>query len=74
MTRATAMSEQRDFAQDHADLSLDALAKIAETSANESERVAAAVAILDRIHGEPPRAVTGEDGEAPVRVVVETGS
>ena len=74
MTRATAMSEQSDFAKDHADLSLDALAEIAKKDPDDNVRVAAAVAILDRIHGEPRQAVTGEGGGSPVRVVVEAGN
>jgi len=46
------------------------LAGIAKDGTNETARVAAAVALLDRGWGKPAQAHTGENGEGHIRVVV----
>jgi hypothetical protein len=38
--------------------------------ADEKTRVSAAIALLDRGYGKPAQAITGEDGEGPVQMVL----
>ena len=42
-------------------------------SKDERVQLAAAQEVLNRRYGKPAQAVTGEGGEGPVRIVVETG-
>ena len=51
-------------------MALRTLCGIAENSANDSARVAAAIHILDRGWGKPPQAHTGEDGQGKIKVVI----
>ena len=51
-------------------MSLKVLAGIAQHGQNESARVSAAAAILDRGWGRPSQPLTGEDGEGPIVVQI----
>lgn len=67
------LADVKAKAREHAGDALAALVKIATKGKSESARVSAAEAILNRGYGKPAQAVTGEGGEGPVRIVVETG-
>ncbi len=67
------LADVKAKAREHASDALDALVKIATKGKSESARVSAAEAILNRGYGKPAQAVTGEGGEGPVRIIVETG-
>ena len=62
----------RSLARAHTESAIKALAGIMnESRSADSARVAAAQALLDRGWGKPAQSVTGEDGEGPVKLVVE---
>ncbi len=63
----------RQLAQKYTKTALKTLGDIAERGESEAARVSASTALLDRGHGKPAQAITGEGGEGPVRIVVETG-
>ena len=63
----------RQAAQKYTTKALKVLETIAEKSESDAARVAAANSLLDRGHGKPAQAHTGEGGEGPVKIVVETG-
>jgi hypothetical protein len=67
---ARAPTDIRSLARSHTEIALKVLAGIAKDGTNESARVAAAVALLDRGWGKPPQAHTGENGEGNIRVVI----
>ena len=51
-------------------MAVKVLASVAQNSTNDSARVAAAVALLDRGWGKPSQSHTGADGEGPITVVI----
>lgn len=67
------LADVRSRAREHAADALASLVKIAKSGKSESAKVAAAEAILNRGYGKPAQAVTGENGEGPIRIIVETG-
>jgi len=72
--RPKVVGDVRALAQQHSGDAIAGLLKIAKNGkAPASARVAAWNAILDRAVGRPAQAVTGEGGEGPVKIVVETG-
>ena len=74
-TRNKATAEVRDAAQKYTKQALKTLSEIAKNGKNESARVAAACAILDRGHGRPTQPIGGDaDGPplaATVTVIIE---
>jgi hypothetical protein len=58
------------LARSHTKIAIKTLAGIAKDGTNESARVAAACALLDRGWGKPPQAHTGEDGEGAIQVTI----
>lgn len=72
--RPKLVADVRALAQAHVADAVAGLVKIAkDAKAPPAARVAAWNAVLDRAVGKPAQAVTGEGGEGPVRIVVETG-
>lgn len=57
----------RDLARAHTERAIQALVDALD---DERTRVAAATALLDRGYGKPAQAITGEDGEGPVQMVL----
>ena len=51
-------------------MSIKVLASVAQNSTNDSARVSAAVALLDRGWGKAPQAITGADGEGTISVTI----
>src|SRR3974390_2612441 len=74
---ARAPTEISSLARSHTKIAIKVLAGIAKDGTNESARVAAACALLDRGWGKPPQAQTGKNGEgcieAIIRHIVEGG-
>ena len=68
-----ATAEIRKYAQQYTKDALDGLASIARTSESDAARVSAWNSLLDRGHGKPSQAYTGEGGEGPITFIVETG-
>jgi hypothetical protein len=68
--RPKAYGELRDLARQHTDLALQTLVEIAAHGENESARVTAASALLDRGWGKPAVPVTNEP---PVRITFKMG-
>jgi len=58
------------LARSHTKIAIKVLAGIAKDGTNESARVAAACALLDRGWGKPPQAQTGENGEGGIEVII----
>ena len=67
---ARAPTDIRSLARSHTQIAIKVLAGIAKDGTNESARVAAAVALLDRGWRKPPQAHTGEDGQGPIKVLI----
>ena len=67
-----ATAEVRTAAQEHTEAAIKVLIEVAENGESEAARVSAANAILDRGHGRPTHAISGEDSE-PVSIIVDTG-
>jgi hypothetical protein len=67
---ARAPIDIRSLARSHTEIAIKVLAGVAKDGTNESARVAAAVALLDRGWGKPAQAHTGENGEGNIRVVI----
>lgn len=62
----------RDLARTHTEEAVTTLVEIMRNKAEPSAaRVSASQAILDRGYGKPAQAVTGEDGEGPIKVSVD---
>ena len=55
----------------HAPEAIKRLAHIMMKGESEAAQVAAAKEILDRAYGKAPQAITGEDGEGPVKHILE---
>jgi hypothetical protein len=66
---ARALTDIRSLARSHTNTAIRTLVGIAQEGTNESARVAAAVALLDRGWGRPAQAVT-VDGEASIKVII----
>lgn len=64
--------EVRDLARQHTEAAIDRLV-FWMASDHPKASPAAATALLNRGWGAPAQAVTGEGGEGPVRIIVETG-
>lgn len=64
--------EAREIARQHGPA---AIKRLVELTRNKSGQVAVAACkeILDRAYGKAPQPQTGEGGEGPVRIVVQTG-
>jgi len=60
----------RSLARSHTETALRTLCCIAARGENESARVAASIHILDRGWGKAPQAITGENGEGGIEVIV----
>jgi len=67
---ARAPTEISSLARSHTKIAIKVLAGIAKDGTNESARVAAACALLDRGWGKPPQAQTGENGEGGIEVII----
>ncbi len=67
-----ATAEVKKAAQEHTEAAIKVLVEVAENGESEAARVSAANALLDRGHGKPTQAITGEDS-GPVRIIVDTG-
>ena len=63
-------AEVKALAREHTRAAVDRLAHWLQ-SENAKASVAAAIALLDRAYGKPAQAVTGGDGEGPVKLIVE---
>jgi hypothetical protein len=53
----------RSLARSHTEIAIKILAGIAKDGTNDTARVSAAVALLDRGWGKPPQAHTGQDDD-----------
>lgn len=66
-------TEIRSLARSHTETAIRTLAGIMrQTKSPAAARVAAAQVLLDRGWGKAPQPMTGEDGEGPIRHLVET--
>lgn len=65
-----ATADVKAAAQKYTPDALKTLASIMKASESDAARVAAAKELLDRGHGKAPQAITGENGEGPVTVIV----
>src|SRR3954454_8634554 len=70
MPRKRVPSDLRSLARGHTALSIKVLAGIAQNGQTDAARVAAATALLDRGWGRPPQAITGEDAEGSIKVLI----
>ena len=59
-----------DLAREHTEVAIATLVEIAERGENESARVAAANAILDRGYGKPTQPLGGDDSMPPIGLSV----
>jgi hypothetical protein len=67
---AKAPIDIRSLARAHTEIAIKVLAGIAKDGTNESARVSAAAALLDRGWGKPSQTRTNEDGESQINVVI----
>lgn len=67
---AKAPADIRSLARAHTEIAIKVLAGIAKDGTNESARVAAATALLDRGWGKPPQTHSGEDGDGEIHVTI----
>lgn len=65
-------AEVKDYARQFQTEAIDRLVHWMRSDSPKASS-AAAMAILDRAVGKPAQAVTGEGGEGPVKIIVETG-
>lgn len=69
---AKAPTEIRSLARSHTDAALNTLVGIMnQPEAPHAARVSAAQAVLDRGWGKPAQAITGPDGEGPLKTILE---
>ena len=61
-----------ELAREHTEAAMRTIIRLMD-SKSENIALAAALAVLDRGHGKPAQAVTGEGGTGPVQIVVRTG-
>src|SRR5438045_9630149 len=66
--RPKIIEDIRDLAREHTETAINALVHIAESGQQESARVAAASALLDRGWGQPTQPLTGGVAMPPIRV------
>ena len=71
--RPKVVLEIREMARQHGNEAITAILDLARTSPDEKIRLAAWDKILDRGYGRPAQAITGEGGEGPAVIVVDTG-
>ncbi len=64
-------AEIKAAARKHGAAAIDRLAHLMMNAESEAAQVAAAKEILDRAYGKAPQALTGDDGEEPIRQVIE---
>lgn len=67
---ARAPTDIRSLARSHTEAALRTLAGIAAQSENDSARVMACNSLLDRGWGKAPQAITGENGEGNIRILI----
>jgi hypothetical protein len=67
-----ATADIKALAQKHGKAAIDKLVKMMDSD-DERTIIAASKELLDRGYGKAPQAITGEGGEGPVTIVVETG-
>lgn len=65
--------EIREVARKHGNEAITAILALARAAQDEKVRMAAWREILDRGYGRPAQAITGEGGEGPAVIVVDTG-
>lgn len=63
----------QDMAREHGPRAIQAILELAQNSQDEKIRLAAWDKILDRGYGRPAQAITGEGGEGPAVIIVDTG-
>lgn len=63
-----ATAEIKDLARKYAPDAISELARLAKEAESEAARVAAIKELLDRAYGKAAQAVTGEQGEGPVKI------
>ena len=68
--RPKVVTDIRDLARQHSETAVAALVEIAEHGKNESARVSAATALLDRGFGRPTQPLSGDDEMPPIGVSV----
>ena len=66
--RPKIIEDIRDLAREHTETAINALVHIAESGKQESARVAAASALLDRGWGKPTQPLSGDDAMPPIGV------
>jgi hypothetical protein len=71
--RSPVVKAVQELAREHGPRAIQAILNLAETSQDDKVRLAAWDKILDRAYGRPAQAITGEGGEGPAVIVVETG-
>lgn len=64
-------AEIKEAARKHGAAAIDRLAHLMMKAESEAAQVAAAKEILDRAYGKAPQAMTGEDGEGPIKHILE---
>ena len=70
MAKGPAPLNIQSFARGHTRFAIQVLCGIAKRGVNESARVSAACALLDRGWGKPPQAHTGADGEGSIQITI----
>lgn len=69
---AKAKIDIRSLARSHTDTAIATLAGIMrQPNSKDSDRISAANSLLDRGWGKAPQAITGEDGEGPLKALIE---
>src|SRR5437763_6447503 len=66
--RPKVVEDIRALAREHSPAALQTLRHIADKGKQESARVAAAVALLDRAYGKPTQPIAGDDDMPPVGI------
>lgn len=63
----------QELARQHGPKAIEAIAAMATTSQDEKIRLAAWRELLDRGYGKAPQAITGEGGEGPAVIIIDSG-
>src|SRR5204862_1251576 len=69
--RPRVVEDIRDLAREHTETAINALVHIAEKGKQESARVAAASALLDRGGGKPTQPLSGDKDAPPIALSIE---
>jgi hypothetical protein len=69
--RPKIIEDIRDLAREHTQTAINALVRIAESGKQESARVAAASALLDRGWGKPTQPLSGDKDAPPIGLSIE---